>query len=219
MREEVAVFFGIAVAVVITITAVAFASRRTKEIRQILAGLATSAGWSGLRNAFLAAAGVKGTWRSFPVELSYHQRQKGTPERLVLKVRARTDGRLIVKRKFEGFFSNRPLTWFGPPVIDLHQPAAAELWVRSDQPALAERLLGDSDLARRLVENLLARFDEVKIDRRGLKIARALDERPVRVKYGIGAFSMKFDPSRYESIAREELALAEALVERLAAMP
>ncbi len=219
MREEVAVFIGIALAAVIAIVAVASLSRRAKAIRQILTGLATSAGWSGLRNAFFAAAGVKGIWRSFPVSLSYHSRQKSTPERLVLKVRARTDGRLIVKRKFEGFFSNRPVTWFGPPVIELHQPAAAELWIRSDQPALAERLLGDSDLARRLVENLLARFDEVKIDRRGLKITRALDERPVRMKYGIGTFSMKFDPARYEAIAREELALAEALVEKLAAVP
>ncbi len=210
MREEPFVFIGIGAAVTIFIVVIALLSRHTKAIREILAALATSAGWSGLRNVFLAGAGVKGMWRSFPVELSYHPRQKGVPERLVLKVRARTDGRLIVKRKFQGLFSNRPLSWFGPPVIDVHHPAAAELWIRSDQPALAERLFTDSDLARKVAGNLAVRFDEVRIDRRGLKVVRALDPR--------SPFSaVKFD--RVESIAREELELAEALVERLSVMP
>ncbi|HSP17271.1 MAG TPA: hypothetical protein VLV78_21185 [Thermoanaerobaculia bacterium] len=214
MREDQAVFVGIAAAAVIAIVVVVITSRRSSSIRQLLAALASAAGWSDLRTVFVAAAGVKGRWRSYPVQLSWHPRQKGVPQRVILKVGARTDARLIVKRKFTGFLSNRPLTFFGPPVVEAHQPAAAELWVRSDEAALVERLFSDANLARSISENLVARFDEIKVDRRGLKITRAIDDRIVRTRYGI-AFKLTFDASHYEPIAREELTLSEALVDRL----
>jgi hypothetical protein len=217
MREDQVVLVAVGVAAVVAIAVLVLASRRTTAVRQLLVDLATAAGWTNQRNVFLAASGVKGTWRSFPVSLSYHARQKGVPQRLILKVRAQTDARLIVKRKFEGLLSNRPLTWFGPPLVDVHQPAAAELWVRSDEAASAERIFSDADVVKKIADNVVARFDEIRVDRNGLRITRAIDEQAVRKKYGF-EFTIAFDPKRYETIAGEELALADALVSRLSMM-
>jgi hypothetical protein len=207
--------FGIVVVAVILI--VVAGSRGMTAIRELLRSLATSAGWTDLRNAFMVAAGVKGTWRSFPVALSYMGRQKGTPQRLILNVGARSDSRLIIKRRFTGLF-NRPLTWFGPPLIELRHSSAEELWVRADEPTLAERLFGDSSLAALMGTNLVARFDEIRIDRGGLRLTRALDDRLVKEKYGMATFAFRPDTEKLEPIAREELALAEALVNKLSMM-
>src|SRR6266498_919079 len=125
VREDQLVVLVVAIAFVVVVVVLVAVSRRTGAIGQMLRDLATSAGWSNLQKLFMSSAGVKGTWRSFPVELSYHLRQKGVPQRLILKVRARTDSRLIVKRRFTGFFSNRPLTWFGPPLIEVRQSSSA----------------------------------------------------------------------------------------------
>ncbi len=192
-------------------------SRRGTAVRDLLREMATSAGWTGLRNLVLVSSGVKGMWRQFPVELGYRPRQKGVPSRLTLKVRARADARLNIKRRFEGFLSNRPMTWFGPPIVELHQPAASMMWVRGDG-ALAERVFADAGLASLLSANLVGRFDEVNVDGKGLRIVRALDEKPVRQKYGMPAFSMSFDARQYAPIAREEIALAEAMVQKLSMM-
>lgn len=192
-------------------------SRRGNAVRDLLREVATAAGWTDLRNLVLASSGVKGMWRQFPVELGYRPRQKGVPSRLTLRVRARADARLNIKRRFEGFLSNRPLTWFGPPIVELHQPAASMMWVRGDR-ALAERVFADAQVASLLSANLVARFDEVNVDGKGLRIVRALDEKPVRQKYGMPAFSMSFDAGQYAPIAREEIALAEAIAQKLSMM-
>lgn len=217
MRDEVVavlIFGAIAIFVVLILLTV---NRRSGSIRDLLRQLATAAGWTNLQNLFFVASGVKGMWRQFPVEFGYFARQKGVPARLRLKVVAQADARLIVKRRFEGLLSNRPLAWFGPPIVDVHSPAAAMMWVRGDQ-ALAERMFADQKVASLLASNLVARFDEVKIDQKGLRITRALDERPVRQKYGMPMFSMTFDAQQYAPIAQEEVALAEAVVEKMSLM-
>ena len=201
--------------VFITIAAVAiFAVRRqSARVSEVLNRVATSSSWMNVRSLRLFN-GVRGTWRQFPVHLSYQPRNKGAPQRMIVKIGATTDVRLIVKRKFEGLFSNRPLAWFGPPLVEVHQPAAAQMWVRGDAP-LAERIFSDQKVAALLSNNLVARFDEVKVDPKGLRIIRALDERPVKRKYDMPTFSMSFNAEKFEPIAREEIQLAEALVEKL----
>ena len=189
-------------------------NRRTATIRDLLRSLAASAGWTDLRNVFFAAAGVKGMWRSFPAQLSYHARQKGVPQRLILTVTAHTETALIVKRRFTGVFGNKPLAWFGPPVIEVHQPAAEGFWVRGDV-MLADRFFSDASVAPKISENVVARFDEIRIGSKGLRITRSLDDRLVRQKYGLPAFSMRFNAAQFEPIAREELALAEAMAGKL----
>jgi hypothetical protein len=205
---------GIAVVAAFVILIFLAVNRRTGTIRDLLRSLAASAGWTDLRNVFFAAAGVKGMWRSFPAQLSYHARQKGVPQRLILTVTAQTDTALIVKRRFSGVFGNKPLAWFGPPLIEVHQPAAEGFWVRGDV-MLADRFFSEASLASKISENVVARFDEIRIDRKGLRITRALDDRRVRQKYGLPAFSMGFNAAQFEPIAREELALAEALAGKL----
>ncbi|HEY3057149.1 MAG TPA: hypothetical protein VGK31_14580 [Thermoanaerobaculia bacterium] len=215
MREDQLLPIVVAGAFVVVVIVFVAISRRTGAIGVMLRELAASAGWTNVQKLFMSPAGVKGTWRSFPVELSYHLRQKGVPQRLILKVRAQTDSRLMVKRRFTGFFSNRPLTWFGPPLIEVRQPAAAEFWIRGDEAALAERLFGDSAVASVMYTNLVARFDEIRLDRRGLRITRALDDHLVTAKYAMPRFAVRLDVTKFEPIAREELALAEALVNKL----
>ena len=91
------------------------------------------------------------------------------------------------------------------------------MWVRGD-PALAERVFADANVSSMLDRNLIARFDEVKIDGNGLRITRALDDSKVRAKYAIPMFSMSFNAEQYAPIAQEEVALAQAMVEKVSLM-
>lgn len=217
MKDEQTVLVAFAFGAAVVIFVIVVLSRRTASVRQLLQRVAVSGGWSDLRNVVLGS-GVQGTWRSFPIKIVYIARQKGTPQQFVLTVRARTDSRFSVKRKFEGLFSNRPVTWFGPPLVEVHRPEAQQLWIRSDEPALADRLFGDDALAALISRNVVARFDEIRVGRRGLRIRRSLDERPVRKKYDMPAFTMKFDPEPFEPIAREEIELSQKLIEKLMAV-
>lgn len=181
----------------------------------MIAALASDAGWTDLQPVFFAATGVRGTWNRFPVELVYHPRTKNSPRRLVMQVSASTDAELIAQRKFNGFFSNKPITWFGPPLVEVHQPVAANFWIRGDQ-RIAERMFADMKLASLFDQNLLARHDEVRINAKGIRIRRSLDERPVRVRYNFPRFMLRWDAALFEPIGREEIALAEAIATTLA---
>jgi len=204
------ILFFVAFGVVMVMVIVAV-NKRAVAVREMLREVTSAAGWASLQNVSFFASGVRGVWRQFPVELVYRQRQKSSPQRFVLKITARTDRYLNVTRRFEGLFSNRPLTWFGAPLIDVHQPSASQMWVRGDQ-SLAERVFADPKLASMIATNLVARFDELQVDGAGLRIMRALDDRLVRTKYDMPSFTMSFDPRLFEPIAREQIALAEAMV-------
>ena len=204
------ILFFVAFGVVMVMVIVAV-NKRAVAVREILREVTSAAGWTNLQNLSFFASGVRGVWRQFPVELVYRQRQKSSPQRFVLKITAHTDSYLNVTRRFEGLFSNRPLTWFGAPLIDVHQPSASQMWVRGDQ-SLAERVFADPKLASMIATNLVARFDELQVDGAGLRIMRALDDRLVRTKYDMPSFTMSFDPRLFEPIAREQIALAEAMV-------
>ena len=201
--------FGVLMVVLLTTL-----NKRSAAVREMLRTIASAAGWTDLQSVSFVASGVKGMWRQFPVEFVYRQRQKGAPQRLVLKISAQSDAYLNVKRRFEGFFSNRPMTWFGAPLIEVHQPSASQMWVRGD-PSLAERICADQKVASLIGANLVARFDELQVDGSGLRITRALDDRNVRMKYNMPSFTMKFDARQFEPIAHEQMALAEAVVAKL----
>ena len=212
--RDVLPFLAFLVFAVIIVLLMLVVSRRSAAIREMLMEVANTAGWTNLETVSFIGSGVKGMWRQFPVELVYRQRQKGVPQRFVLKVTAQSDRYLNIKRKFDGFFSNRPLTWFGAPVIDVHQPSASQMWVRGDA-SLGERLFADANVASLIATNLIARFDEIRVDGSGLRVTRAIDERIVRTRYNMPGFTMTFDPKQFAVIAREEIALAEAMVGRL----
>lgn len=204
--------FGVvAVIMVVLVFAV---NARSKSIRRVVRDVAASSGWSNLETMSFVANGVRGWWRQFPVELAYQAEQRRVPQRLTLKLRARTDMKLIVTRKLHGVFWNKPLTWFGPPLIEMHQPAASDLWVRGDA-MLADRVFADPAVASLIASNVVDLFDEVKVNEKGIRITRALAERPVRQKYGMPVFTMTFDAQQFAPIAREEIQLAEALAGKL----
>lgn len=215
MRDLLPVASFVAIFIVILTLVLVAVNRRAKVVNALLHRIAEASGWTNLQNLFFASTGVRGTWRQFPAELAYRQRQKGAPQRLVVRIEARSDAQLIIKRKFDGVFSNRPLTWFGPPLIEVHQPSAAQVWVRGD-PSLAERIFADSKLASMIGTNLIARFDELKVDARGLRITRSLDSREAKAKYDIPTFALSGDVNKFEPIAREQIELAEAMVGKLA---
>jgi hypothetical protein len=151
------------------------------------------------------------------VSLVYMARQKSVPRRLQVKIAARSDVRLMVRRRFPGMLSNKPLAWFGPPLVEVHAPAAAPFWVRSDEVNLAERLFADDAVAAALDATLVARFDELKVNRNGLQIVRAIDEKPVQNKYGL-TFSFRVNPAEIQPLAKEEWNAAEAVVNKLTLM-
>ena len=179
--------------------------RQLRVVNEMLLRIAQSAGWTNIQSSTFLRSSVRGTWQQFPVELRYGQHQKNAPRRLLLLIQAHTDHNINVKRKFEGFFSNRPLTWFGPPLIDVHQPSASQMWVRGDSQ-LAERLFADAKLVSLLSTNLTTRFDEVQINSNALRVTRSLERQGAR---------FRFELSSSEMIAGEMIALAEAMVEKM----
>lgn len=203
------VLFGVLMVALITTL-----NRRSGAVRELLRTITSAAGWTDLQNVSFIASGVKGMWRQFPVEFVFRQRQKGVPQRFILRISARSDTYLNVKRRFEGFFSNKPLTWFGAPLIDVHQPSASQFWVRGD-PSLAGRMFGDPKVASLIATNLVARFDELQVDGSGLRLTRALDDRNVRMKYNMPSFTLAFNARQFEPIAHEQIELAEAMVAKL----
>ena len=210
VQSALPILFFVAFGVVIVVVIVAV-NKRAVAVREMLREVTSAAGWASLQNVSFFASGVRGMWRQFPVEIVYRQRQKSSPQRFVLKITAQTDSSLKVTRRFEGMFSNRPMTWFGAPLIDVTQPSASQMWVRGDQ-SLAERVFADPKLASMIATNLVARFDELQVAGTGLRIMRSLDDRLVRTKYNMPSFTMAFDPRPFEPIAREQIALAEAMV-------
>jgi hypothetical protein len=179
--------------------------RQSRAVNEMFLRLAQSAGWTDIQSSSFPRPTVRGTWRQFPASLRYGQHQKNAPRRLELMISAQTDHNIRIQRRFEGFFSNRPLAWFGPPVIDVHQPSASQMWVRGDAQ-LAERLFADPKLSSLLATNLVTRFDVVRIDSTALRITRSLERAGAR---------FRFELTSSEMIAREMIELAEVMVERL----
>jgi len=209
-QEILGTLIAFAVPLAVVVLVFAFARRQAGSVRDVLLPVVTAAGWANLEPTWFTASGFRGLWRTFPVELAYAPRQKGVPRRLILKIRAPSQSRILIKRRMYGFLS-RPFTLFGPPVVEMRQPAAQELWVRADEPAFAERIFGDGALVSMISKNLVAAFDQIRIDGSGIRVIRSLDDRPVRAKYNMPVFAMKFEPERFEPIAREMVALSEAL--------
>lgn len=202
--QTVALFAGSVIAAIVA-GIVYLANRRSNEIRATLLPIVTAAGWAGAERKRFATA-VKGVWHSLPAQIAFHARQKSVPARLILMLRAPGVSRLIVQRRTKYLFHNRPLAWFGPPLIDVHHPAGQELWVRSDEPAFAERVFGDEKLVSMISRNLTDAFDEVRVDRKGVRITRALPNT---------ANAFRIDATVIETTARDEVAIAEALLRKV----
>jgi hypothetical protein len=218
MSDEQLFWLWIAGFVAFFAVLIVFVSRESAKKQQIFTRLAAELGIGDVRRSWVMGAGVRGTWNGFAVRQQLIARYKGVPERLLTTITLQSPGRILITRRTGGRFS-KPLTLFGPPLVTPMTLADAErFWVRSDQPALVERLFAARGIAPLLEQNLIERFDQVDLGARRLVIRRATDERQVRAKYGIAAINFRRDTAYVETIAREEWTLATTIVHELSLM-
>ena len=174
--------------------------RRSRAVAQQLEILARELGWSETTFTHFLTIAVQGIWNGYAVKVRRAPRQKSIPERVITTMRVQAPARIEIRRRQRGLWSGRPLTIFGPPIVDL--PLFSQFWIRSDEITLAERLMMSS-AAPFLDRSLYGRFDLFKMSGDQLFVQCASD----REVDGVAR------------IAREELELARAVVDALALRP
>ena len=182
-----------------------------------LEAIAQSLGWESAKRVWWSGA-IRGQWRGFNVEWRHMARYKSTPERLQLTITVEAPGRIIIKRR-AGIFS-KPITWFGPALVE---PASftqrEEYWIRADPSMPLDALFSRKEIVAAIDENLIAGFDLVALEARRLRIFRALDDTVVKKKFNRPFFQWGKDLDFIERVAREEWALAIAIIEALGLRP
>jgi hypothetical protein len=193
---------------------IAMLMRQSSALYDRLAQLVTSFGWEAPRRVWWNGA-MRGRWQGLDVELRHMARYKGVPERLLLIVKTASPARLIVKRRTMGFLS-KPLTLFGPPLVEPLNIADRErYWVRTDEIVYVERLFSNTTVAPALEPNLIDSFDVVDLQRKQLRILRAIDARAVKNQFHRPMFKFGRDYELIETIATEEWRLAVVIVKAL----
>jgi len=199
-------------AVVLTVIIIVVVARQSSGLSERLLRLATSFGWEARRGWWPGT--IRGRWRGMDVDLSHMNRYKGTPERLLLSVKTAAPARVIIKHR--GGFLSKPLTLFGPPIVEPMSVRDREkYWVRSNELAFAERLFSRSGLEPALEPNLIAWFDVVDLRPKQLRILRAIDDRAVKKRFNRPFIKLRRDYELIETIAAEEWRLAVTIVETL----
>jgi hypothetical protein len=174
-------------------------SQRSKRLAERLEVMARELGWSEIARSTFFGTSLQGTWNGYSVRIRRAPRQKGVPERVVSTFRVQAPARMTITRRQRGIFG-RPLTLFGPPVIDL--PLQPQFWIRSDEITLAERLMNSS--AAPLIDRALhSRFDVLRMASDQLAVTRV----------------SATDLDGFARIAREELELLRSVVDALALRP
>jgi hypothetical protein len=200
------------IAVIVLVVAVVLA-RRSSKLSQKLLRMATSFGWEAPRRIWWNGA-IRARWRGMDVELRHMNRYKGVPERILLIVNAAAPARVIIKRR-GGFFS-KPMTLFGPPIVDpMNVRDREKYWIRSNELMLVERLFSRTEVDPALDLNLIARFDVVDLGPKHLRILRAVDDSTVKKRFNRPFIQFKRDYELIETIASEEWKLAVVIVEAL----
>jgi hypothetical protein len=210
MRDITGVWVLIGGAFVLFLVILLFMARKSTMNKRFLP-LVASFGWEGARPGWWNS--VNGQWRGMTVRLQHMARYKGVPERLRLTVKSASPARVIVKRR--GGFMSKPITLFGPPIVQPRNVASEQLWIRSDELAFVERLFARAEVAPELERNLIARFDVVDLKGKGLRIMRAVDDGAVKQHFNRPLFKWGRDYDLIETIASEEWKLAVTMVETL----
>ncbi|HEV7427101.1 MAG TPA: hypothetical protein VGQ46_12095 [Thermoanaerobaculia bacterium] len=213
MNDEAVVWIVFGGIIALTVVIVAIVARKSSTLSQRLAQQAVSFGWEAPRRVWWSGA-IRARWRGFEVELRHMGRYKGIPERLLLTVSTASPARVIVKRR-AGFLS-KPLTLFGPPIVEPMNPAVSEqFWIRSDELAYVERLFARAVVAPEFERNLIARFDVIDLRPKQLRILRAIDDSAVKKQFNRPFLKFGRDYELIETIAAEEWKLAVMIVETL----
>jgi hypothetical protein len=213
MNEEQTVWIVVAAIVVFAIALVVLLAKKSSTLSERLMQQATSFGWEAPRRIWWNGA-IRARWRGIPIELRHMARYKGVPERILLTVNVASQARVIIKHR--GGFMSKPLTLFGPPIVEPMNIANREqYWVRSDELVYVERLLARAEVAPALEPNLIARFDVVDLRPRQLRILRAVDDSAVKKRFNRPFLKFGRDYELIETIASEEWRLAVVIVEAL----
>ena len=213
MRDVQIVWFFFGGIIVLSGAVLAFAARRSSTLQNRLLPLVTSLGWEGPRRIWWNGT-MLGRWRGMEVRLQHMGRYKGIPERLQLTVRTASPARVIVKHR--GGFMSKPLTLFGPPIVEPMNIANREqFWFRSNELVFVERLLAHAEVAPELERNLIARFDVVDLKPKKLVILRAVDDSAVKKRFNRPFLKFGRDYELIDTIASEEWRLAVLIVETL----
>jgi hypothetical protein len=214
VTEQQIPWIVIGVSLVITVLSLIVISKKSKVLGERLLRLVVSYGWEAPRRIWWTGA-IRGRWQGLDVELRHHGRDKSTPERLLLTMKTASPARVIVKRK-SGTFLSKPLTLFGPPLVEPMNVADRErYWVRSDELVFAERLFAHAEVAPALEPNLVAAFDVVDLQTKQLRIMRAIDERSVKKHFNRPMIKFGRDYDLIETVAKEEWRLATVIVQAL----
>jgi hypothetical protein len=218
MRDVQIVWIIFGGTIVLSVVVLAFAARRSSALQQRLLSLATSFGWEGPQRVWWRGV-IRGRWRGLNVELHHANRYKGTPERLYLLVSTASPARVIVRRR--GGFMTKPLTLFGPPLVNptIAEPMNAavreQFWIRSNELVFVERLFAHAEVAPEFERNLIARFDVVDLKAKQLRILRAVDDSAVKKRFNRPFLKLTRDYELIETIASEEWRLAVMIVEKM----
>lgn len=194
-----ALWFPVA-AIFLMILLAVFQSRSAKRLRERLEMMVREMGWSEVTGTNFFGTGVRGIWNGFSVKIRQIPRQKSIPERILTNIRIQAPARLSITRRQRGVFSGRPLSLFGPPVVDL--PLYQQFWIRADEITLVERLMHTSAAA--MIDRMIqSRYDVLRMARDELVVQRV---------------SAK-NPDEIARLAREELELLRAVIDALALRP
>jgi hypothetical protein len=198
---------------VLAVAVVATLARKSSALSERLGRLVTSFGWEAPQRVWWNGA-IRGRWRGFNVELRHMVRYKGIPERLQLMVSTASPARVIVKRR--GGFMSKPMTLFGPPIVEPMNVANREqFWIRSDELVFVERLFARAEVAPEFERSLIARFDVVDLKPKQLRILRAIDDSAVKKHFNRPFIKFTRDYELIETVASEEWRLAVMIVETL----
>lgn len=175
-------------------------SKRQNRLREQLEVLAREMGWSEVRSSIFFGLRVEGTWNGYQAGIRRLPPQKGAPERIVTNIRVQTPARIIITRRQRGVFAGRPLTLFGPPLVEF--PLYSQFWIRADEITLADRLM-HSSAAATLDRILQSRYDFLRMAGDQLLVQRATTR----------------SADEAARLAREELELLRAVIDALALRP
>ena len=194
-----ALWFPVAAVFLLVLVAIAH-SRASKRLLERLNLMAREMGWSEVTSSNFLFTGLQGVWNGFNVKVRQFPRQKSVPERLMATIRIQAPARVTITRRQRGLFSGRPLSLFGPPVVDL--PMYGQFWIRADEITIIERLMRGSAAAM-LDRMLQSRYDVLKMRGDELSIQRVSARNPDEVA----------------RLAREELELLRAVIDALSLRP
>jgi len=210
--QGISLIFGGALVLLVAI--LVLISRNSSTLQKRLLSLATSFGWEEPRRIWWWNGSMRGRWRGMKVQMQHMGRYKGTPERLLLTLTTASPARVKIKRRTSGFLS-KPITLFGPPLVEPMNADRERYWIRSDELVFAERLFSHAAVAPALEPNLIAGFDVVDLQPKQLRILRAIDDRAVKKHFNRPFLGLSRDYELIETIATEEWRLATVIIESL----